>query len=294
MMMRYAACAPGITLGVTTPSVEYQTMQNASAIALKYVEQGRGPAVVFVHGIPVDHRVWDGQREVVSEHNSYLAIDQRYFGASPWSDDGRNYSLATHVNDLAAFIEQLGSPRVHVVGASYGGAVALVLAVKRPELVRSLFLYDPALVSVVSDPAAKLVLAEERQEITTMQTDDPKQQVRIFAEWANNQPGQFNTWPLTALHQMMFENARTLALSRAAPPPTPVSCQELSAIRVPVCVLRGESTRKYFTIIAQQVHDCIPNSRLIVIPGSRHVGYIENPSAFNAALLGHLKGAEAR
>jgi len=151
-----------------------------------------------------------------------------------------------------------------------------------------------ALVSVVSDPAAKLVLAEDRQEITTMQTDDPKQQVRIFAEWANNQPGQFNTWPLTTLHQMMFENARILALSRAAPPPPPVSCQELSAIRVPVCVLRGESTRKYFTIIAQQVHDCIPNSRLIVIPGSRHVGYIENPSAFNAALLAHLKGADAR
>jgi pimeloyl-ACP methyl ester carboxylesterase len=271
-------------------------MQNASAIALKYVEQGRGPAVVFVHGIPADHRVWDEQREVVSEHYRYLAIDQRYFGASPWPDDGRNYSLATHVNDLAAFIEQLGSPGVHVVGASYGGAVALVLAAKRPELVRSLFLYEPAspaLVSVVSDPAAKLVLAEERQEITTMQTDDPKQQVRIFAEWANNQPGQFNTWPLTALHQMMFENARTLALSRAAPPPTPVSCQELSAIRVPVCVLRGENTRKFYTIIAQQVHDCIPNSRLIVIPGGRHVGYIENPSAFNAALLAHLKGADA-
>src|SRR4051794_33551574 len=141
-------------------------MDNANAIALKYVEHGCGPFVVFVHGIPADHRIWDGQREVVSEHYRYLAIDQRYFGAAPWPDDGRNYSLATHVNDLAAFIEQLGSPRVHVVGASYGGAVALVLAAKRPELVRSLFLYEPALVSVVSDPAAKLVLAEERQEIT--------------------------------------------------------------------------------------------------------------------------------
>jgi pimeloyl-ACP methyl ester carboxylesterase len=99
---------------------------------------------------------------------------------------------------------------------------------------------------------------------------------------------------LTTLHQMMFENARTLALFRAAPPPPPVSCEELSAIRVPVCVLRGENTRKYYTIIAQQVHDCIPNSRLIVIPRGRHVGYIENPSAFNAALLAHLKGADAR
>ena len=269
-------------------------MQNEIAIALNYVEQGRGPAVIFVHGTPADHRIWDAQREVVSEHHRYLAIDQRYFGTSRWPDDGRNYSLATHVSDLAAFIERLAVSPAHVVGASYGGAVALVLAVKRPELVRSLFLYEPALVSVVSDPAVRLELAEERQEITTMQTDDPEQQVRIFAEWANNQPGQFDTWPLTTLHQMMFENARTLALLRAAPPPPPVSCQDLSAIGVPVCVLRGENTRKFYTIIAQQVHDCIPNSRLIVIPRGRHVGYIENPSAFNAALLAHLKGEDVK
>ena len=61
-----------------------------------------------------------------------------------------------------------------------------------------------------------------------------------------------------------------------------------------MCVLRGENTRKFYTIIAQQVHDCIPNSRLIVIPRGRHVGYIENPSAFNAALLAHLKGEDVK
>jgi pimeloyl-ACP methyl ester carboxylesterase len=71
--------------------------------------------------------------------------------------------LATHANDLATFIQQLNAGPVGVVGWSYGGAVVLALAAQRPDLVRSLFLIEPALDSIVSDPADQGALAEERK-----------------------------------------------------------------------------------------------------------------------------------
>ena len=50
----------------------------------------------------------------------YIAYDQRYFGPAPWPDDGKHFSLATHANDLAAFLRQLDVGPAHHVGWSYG------------------------------------------------------------------------------------------------------------------------------------------------------------------------------
>src|SRR5436853_4520607 len=47
---------------------------------IKYVEEGQGAPIVFVHGGVSDHRAWEAQREIVARHYRFIAIDQRYFG----------------------------------------------------------------------------------------------------------------------------------------------------------------------------------------------------------------------
>jgi len=94
-------------------------------VTLNYLDEGQGVPVVFVHGAFSDRRNWEAQRAAVSKQYRYIALDQRYFGAAPWSDGGSRYSVATHANDLAVFIEQLNAGPVNVVGWSYGGAVAV-------------------------------------------------------------------------------------------------------------------------------------------------------------------------
>jgi len=84
-------------------------------------------------------------RDAVSARYRFVAPDQRYFGSAPRLVDGAKHSLATHASGLAAFFQQLRIGPVHLVGTSYGGAVALVLAVQRPDLVRSLSVNEPAL-----------------------------------------------------------------------------------------------------------------------------------------------------
>jgi pimeloyl-ACP methyl ester carboxylesterase len=231
------------------------------------------------------------QRVKVAKRYRYIALDQRYFGVAPWPNDGSHYSITTHIKDLAAFIQQLGAGPVDVVGWSYGGAIALVLAAQRPELIRSLFLYEPSLGSIVGDAADQKTLTEERKGVgpvvAASKASDQAQAVRLFADWVNAQPGSFDALPST-LRNVHLENARTIPAHLASPPPPAITCSQLGTLKVPVTVAKGQQSRPFFTILADATHRCIPGSRLVVIPNARHMGPAQNSTAFNDALLLHL------
>jgi pimeloyl-ACP methyl ester carboxylesterase len=74
----------------------------------------------------------------------------------------------------------------------------------------------------------------------------------------------------------------------ASPPGPRLTCLELSALRVPLTVTRGEFTRPYMRICAEAVHRCVPDSDFVVIPNARHAASVQNPAAFNDAILRFL------
>jgi pimeloyl-ACP methyl ester carboxylesterase len=197
---------------------------SVNGVDLVYLEQGQGAPVVFVHGAFSDHRAWEGQREVVAQRHRYIALTQRYFGTSLWPDSGEKYSLATHADDLAVFIRELKAGPVHVVGWSYGGAIALVLAVQHPELLKSLFLHEPARIgSFVTDPADAKAGGEDRREMVgpaagASKAGDTAGVVRLFFDGVNGQPGTFEALP-PAARSMFLDNAHdSTPLRRAAAP----------------------------------------------------------------------------
>ena len=69
-------------------------------IELSYEDVGDGQPVVFVHGSLSDSRNWDQHRGMITAQSRMIAPTQRYFGVSPWPDDGRNFSIQTHADDL--------------------------------------------------------------------------------------------------------------------------------------------------------------------------------------------------
>ena len=213
---------------------------------LVYLEQGQA-APVGCHGAFSDHRAWEGQREAVAQRYRYIALTQRYFGTAPWPDSGEKYSLATHADDLAVFIRDLRTGPVHVVGWSYGGAIALALAVQHPELVKSLFLHEPSLATFVTDRADVKAAGEDRRDMTAPaagagKAGDTAGAVRLFFDGVNGQPGIFETLP-PAAQSMFLDNARTIPLLFAAPPPPAISCAQLGQITMPVAIAKGELTR---------------------------------------------------
>src|SRR5262245_7273648 len=118
-----------------------------------------------VHASSTDHRIWVPHAKIIAQRYRVIAPTQRYFGTSPWPDDGRTFSISTHAADLADFIDGLQVGPVALVGWSYGAAVCLAMAVEQPEVVRRLVLYEPAIISFVDEPAAAQAAAADRQEM---------------------------------------------------------------------------------------------------------------------------------
>jgi pimeloyl-ACP methyl ester carboxylesterase len=278
------------TASVPPPEVQHARV---NGVDLPYLDEGHGVPVVFVHGAPGDHRSWEGQRKAVAERYRFIAPTQRYYGPGPWPDDGAEFSMATHADDLAAFLRQIGGGPAHVVGWSYGGAIAIVLAVNHPEWVKSLFVFEPGLATFVTDPADAQVAGEDRTDTRApaamaAKAGDTGAAVPLLFDRLAGQPGAFDRLA-PVIRASLLDNARTLALSLASPPPPPITCAQLGQITVPVAIARGELARPFYRIAADTVHRCIPKSRLIVIRGGGHLAPAEHASAFNEALLSFLK-----
>src|SRR5829696_8626271 len=102
--------------------------------AFEYVDVGRGPPVLFLHGAPGDWRMWRRHCAALSARFRAISYTQRYFGIVRWRADGPPFSTATHANDLVAFAEALGAGRPAVVAWSYVGYAVLQAALTRPDL----------------------------------------------------------------------------------------------------------------------------------------------------------------
>lgn len=266
---------------------------NANGVELSYVEQGAGTPVIFVHGAVGDLRYWEPQREAFAARHRFVACTLRYHGTAPWPDEGQQYSSATHVADLAAFIEALNAGPVHLVGLSYGGYLAAALATKHPQLIRTLTLAEPALFALLADlPDGPPVLdAWNRQVapiVATLQKGDTAGATRLLSAVVagESSAGHFDTLP-PALQRVLLDNARTLPLLFAGGPET-VSRDALAAIRVPTLIVRGERTPPIFVKTVEAVARAIPGSRQVVVPQASHAMSYDNPAAFNEAVLAFL------
>lgn len=108
-------------------------------------------SVLFSHGYLMNHSMFDGQIQALSQQFRCISYDHRGHGQSEVSKDG--YELNNLVDDTIALIEELNLAPVHFVGMSTGGFIGMRIALKRPELLKSLVLMDT---SAQAEPASDL------------------------------------------------------------------------------------------------------------------------------------------
>jgi pimeloyl-ACP methyl ester carboxylesterase len=270
-----------------------QTRQlRANGVQLSYVEQGTGAPVVFVHGAVADLRFWEPQRETFAKAYRFIAYTYRYHGTAPWADEGAQYSQATHVADLAAFIEALDAGPVHLVGLSYGGGLAAHVAMRKPQLIKTLTLAEPALFEVLAElPEGKEALDSWNKGAApigaALQKGDAVEATKVLATFVEGEPVEmFDKLP-PPLREMLLDNARTLPLLFAGRP-EPVTREAVAAIKLPTLIVRGERTPLIFAKTNEVVARAITGSREVVVPNATHVMSYENPMAFNQAVLAFL------
>jgi pimeloyl-ACP methyl ester carboxylesterase len=263
---------------------------------LQYVDRGSGQPVVFVHGGLSGPSAWYPVRDEIAKNYPYrfITYTQRYYGTAPWPDDGQKFGVATHAEDLAQFITSLDAGPVHLVGWSYGGAVATTAALKNPSLVRSLILYEAAIPSVLpaessEGKAAREERAKMREPATAAnKAGDPMQAIRLMYEAVYQLPrGGFDSLP-EATQKRVLDNARTIPLAFAAPPPAAITCDGLKNFTPPTLLMWGEKTQAFYALISERIGKCVPGAQKVILPHVNHAGPARDPAAFMAAVFDFL------
>lgn len=105
----------------------------ATGVTLNVAEAGEGPPIFFLHGFPESHRTWRRQIADLSADFCVIAPDQRGFGKSDLPDGVDSYKPDRAVEDLFALADTLCIDRFTLVGHDWGGAIAWLAALRRPE-----------------------------------------------------------------------------------------------------------------------------------------------------------------
>jgi pimeloyl-ACP methyl ester carboxylesterase len=268
---------------------------DVDGIRLTYVEEGSGEPIVFVHGAFSDLRVWEPVREEIAKRYQFIAYTQRYYGTEPWPDDGKNFSVTTHADDLVRFITSLNLGPVHLISRSAGGAVAMAAALNDPSLIRSLTLHEPALISVLPPQTEEGKAAREDRQtfvrppiVAAAKAGDTVQAVRLFFEGVYQLgPGGFDRLP-QATKTMILDNARTAPLLFGSPPPPPITCDMLRTFNRPTLVTHGEKTHVYYKLINEGVIRCVPGARQVAFPNLVHDAPSRDPTLFTTTLFAFL------
>jgi pimeloyl-ACP methyl ester carboxylesterase len=148
-------------------------MEKASldGITLEYEVSGSGEPVIMIHGALVA----DTFRPLVTEPSlqHFRLISYRRRGYAGSSSSRSPISMEEQANDCVTLLRHLNAGRAHIVGHSYGGCIALQLALDSPSLVQSLTLLEPALIAGESGEAYR----ESLVRTTQAHTDRPAEQV---------------------------------------------------------------------------------------------------------------------
>jgi pimeloyl-ACP methyl ester carboxylesterase len=247
----------------------------------------------LVHGAISDLRVWEPVREEIAKKYRFIAYTQRYHGVGAWKDEGKEYSTATHADDLAKFITSLNAGPVHLVGWSGGGAIGMTAALTNPSLVRSLILYEPFVTAMfpAEIPEGKAAREDRAKSIdpviATISAGDAGRAAGLVYEYVHQlPPGGFDREPQAARARVL-DNARTLSLA-FADRPTTITCEGLKNFNRPTLVMRGEKTQAFYALISEGVSKCVPGAQQVILQNVNHGAPTRDPAAFTASVLEFL------
>ncbi len=252
---------------------------------LHYQIRGDGPLLVLIHAGVADLRMWDGQVDAFSRAFTVVRYDVRGWGRSPC----RPGVYSDH-DDLHALLEALGFYRVHLVGCSNGGRIALDFALAYPEQVDRLVLVGPGLEGFEfedeaverSNQAANAAYAQDDLEaaaglVSQLWLAGPDRPLAEVAPAAQAQMRQM-LMDLFALPE--DEGERQLL--------TPPAIKRLEQVAAQTLLLVGELDIAEMHATADLLAARLPHVRRELLPGTAHLPNLEVPEAFNRLVMDFL------
>jgi 3-oxoadipate enol-lactonase len=260
----------------------------ADGARIHYEVFGRrgAPAVLMIQGLGADKHGWDMQRFVLARHYRVVAFDNR--GAGRSDKPFGVYSIEQMADDAVAVMDDADVVAAHVVGASMGGAISQVLAVRHRDRVLSLTL---ACTACRNHPWRRELLDRWAQ---TALDRGMGAMTSEAARWVIG-PRSFRRlvpafgWlgPLALgrpAHSFVAQVRAILAADESL-------AEELNTITVPTLVIVGNQDILTPRGDSEEIADRIPGAELVVISGAAHGFMVEHASTFNKILQDFLRRA---
>jgi pimeloyl-ACP methyl ester carboxylesterase len=251
-----------------------------------------GSAVVFIHGSFGALDDWNSQVAAFARSHRVLVYSRRYHPPNPPQPDAQVYSPELHAADLFALLQALGFGPSHIVGAGYGGYVALALAAEHREMVRTLVLAEPPIVPFLwrtpaGDTLRRAFLANVLDPArAALARGDSIGALRLFLNGSGSAVNYDRLTPAgrSRVLSSLYEVRRELTADRQQYFP-PLDCRRLGTLQMPVLLLQGDRSPRMYHIITSELANCLQSDTTITIPDAGHDIHTTNPGLYNGQVL---------
>ena len=253
----------------------------AAGARLHYRDEGRGPAVIMIHGWTLDLKMWEPQVRALRDAYRVVRLDRRGFGLS----SGRP-SVQQDVADIAALCAYLDIQRASIVGMSQGVRAALGIALVKPELISCLVLDGPP--RYRSSPSA----AEDGVPLDHYRALIQAQGMGAFRrEWRSNPLVSLRTGDpcMREILSSMIEHYPGIDLMQPSVDDGVAGRPAaLDSIDAPVLVITGDHELASRTQAANALAGLLPGAERAVIRDSGHLPNLDNSKDYNATVRAFL------
>jgi len=253
---------------------------------IHYEIRGAGPeTIVFAHGLLFSGEMFSPQVDALCDRYRCVTFDFRGQGRSEVTRGG--YDMDTLTQDALALIRELDLAPCHFAGLSMGGFVGMRLAIRHPEVLRSVILIETS-----ADPEPAENVSRYRLMNFVSRWIGPWAVARkvmpiMFGRTFLNDPGR--SAERREMVKRISSNDR-VGISRATRGVIDRQgvYQDLGRIRLPTLIIVGEEDTGTRPEKARRMNAAIPGSRLVEIPAAGHTSTLEQPEAVTRALSGFL------
>lgn len=257
-------------------------------VEIAYLDEGEGPTVLLGHCSAASHKEWAPLIEVLAEHWHVLAPDFIGYGQTgPWPAE-KPFSIDADVEALLAVAETAEAP-LHLVGHSYGAALALEAARALKDKVKSLTLVEP-----VSFHLLRLEDLPEWQDVEKLgvavldpvaKGDDKKAAGAFMSYWLGRwrwwiAPESFKSAIATTIPKVALEFSIALDANSTT--------MDYAEITAPTLLIMGSKTPPPTRAVTELLSKTLPNVELKTLKGAGHMSPFTHPGKLNRMILDHL------
>lgn len=261
--------------------MEKITSHDGTQIACRH--RGTGPPLILVHAAgAANATAWTAVLPTLEKHFIVIVMDRRGHGES---GDNSTYTLEREAEDIAAVVDSIGES-AYLLGHSFGGLCAMEAALLTPNI-RKLVLYEPLSISLPGKPVYPEGFIDRLQAL--VDTGDREEMLTLFYRVIAGLSSQeieevksSSVWPLR------LASSHTLPRELRADESYAFDRQRFKDLRIPTLLLEGGNSRAFEKKGNKTLVAALPDSRIAVLPGQKHIAMYTAPDLFLQEILESL------